>query len=75
MEKIHASSISKRVFFPELWTEHELTTWGIENLENHKILTKLNLRLKSINMEDPKKLEEFENKIDTDIKIEPNLDA
>lgn len=31
----------KRVFFPELWTEHELTTWGIENLENHKILTKL----------------------------------
>ena len=31
----------KRVFFPDLWTEEELKTWGEQNLENHKILTKL----------------------------------
>ena len=31
----------KRVFFPDLWTEEELKDWGKQNLENHKILTKL----------------------------------
>lgn len=31
----------KRVFFPDLWTEKELKDWGKQNLENHKILTKL----------------------------------
>ena len=31
----------KRVFFPDLWTEEELKNWGKQNLENHKILTKL----------------------------------
>ena len=31
----------KRVFFPDLWSKTELETWGVKNLENHKILTKL----------------------------------
>ena len=31
----------KRVFFPDLWTDKELKDWGKQNLENHKILTKL----------------------------------
>ena len=30
----------KRVFFPDLWSTEELETWGEQNLENHKILTK-----------------------------------
>ena len=30
----------KRVFFPDLWSAEELETWGEQNLENHKILTK-----------------------------------
>jgi len=30
----------KRVFFPDLWCAEELETWGEQNLENHKILTK-----------------------------------
>lgn len=28
----------RRIFFPELWTEEELDNWGIDNLEDHKIL-------------------------------------
>ncbi|MDB4710851.1 tryptophan 2,3-dioxygenase family protein [Flavobacteriales bacterium] len=31
----------RRVFFPDLWTNQELKDWGKQNLENHKILTKL----------------------------------
>ncbi len=31
----------RRVFFPDLWTNEELKDWGKQNLENHKILTKL----------------------------------
>jgi len=31
----------KRVFFPDLWSKDELETWGVKNLENHKILTNL----------------------------------
>jgi len=28
----------KRIFFPGLWSEEELTNWGIDNLETIKIL-------------------------------------
>jgi tryptophan 2,3-dioxygenase len=31
----------RRVFFPDLWTKDELETWGVKNLDNHKILTNL----------------------------------
>lgn len=30
----------KRIFFPGLWTEDEIKNWGINNLEDHKELTK-----------------------------------
>ncbi len=29
----------KRIFFPDLWTEAELTNWGIDNLTGHGTLT------------------------------------
>lgn len=29
----------RRIFFPELWSEEELENWGIDNLEDHKIVT------------------------------------
>jgi tryptophan 2,3-dioxygenase len=29
----------RRIFFPELWSESELENWGIDNLEEHKILS------------------------------------
>lgn len=29
----------KRIFFPDLWTDHELNNWGIDNLEDYKVLT------------------------------------
>ncbi len=29
----------RRIFFPELWTEEELTNWGITNLEGHEIVS------------------------------------
>ncbi len=29
----------KRIFFPDLWAEDELKNWGIDNLEEYKILT------------------------------------
>lgn len=29
----------KRIFFPELWTDSELDNWGIDNLEDYKIIT------------------------------------
>lgn len=29
----------RRIFFPDLWSEEELENWGIDNLEEHKILT------------------------------------
>lgn len=29
----------KRIFFPELWSEDELNTWGIDNLESYHILS------------------------------------
>lgn len=32
----------KRVFFPDLWSEEELDKWGINNLEKHEILTRVN---------------------------------
>jgi tryptophan 2,3-dioxygenase len=28
----------RRIFFPDLWTEAELTNWGVTNLEGHEIL-------------------------------------
>ena len=28
----------RRVFFPDLWSEEELKSWGIDNLEGHKAL-------------------------------------
>ena len=28
----------KRIFFPGLWSEEELATWGIDNLESHPVL-------------------------------------
>ncbi|MBT6439568.1 MAG: tryptophan 2,3-dioxygenase [Flavobacteriales bacterium] len=31
----------KRIFYPELWSEEELTGWGIDNLEGHKIITEI----------------------------------
>lgn len=31
----------KRIFFPDLWSKEELEQWGIDNLEKHKVLTKL----------------------------------
>ncbi|MBK7407509.1 MAG: tryptophan 2,3-dioxygenase [Saprospirales bacterium] len=31
----------KRIFFPDLWSEEELQNWGIDNLEGHKVLTKI----------------------------------
>ena len=31
----------KRIFFPTLWTNEELKGWGVENLNNHKLLTNL----------------------------------
>jgi tryptophan 2,3-dioxygenase len=30
-----------RVFFPELWSSQELENWGVENLENYKVLTEI----------------------------------
>lgn len=30
----------RRIFFPELWSEKELETWGVDNLEGIEILTK-----------------------------------
>lgn len=29
----------RRMFFPELWSEEELANWGIDNLEEHKVLS------------------------------------
>lgn len=29
----------KRIFFPFLWSEEELENWGVDNLEEHKVLT------------------------------------
>ncbi len=29
----------RRIFFPELWTEAELENWGVDNLEDHVVLT------------------------------------
>lgn len=29
----------KRIFFPDLWSEDELTNWGISNLEGHEIVS------------------------------------
>ena len=29
----------RRIFFPELWSESELENWGVDNLEEHKILS------------------------------------
>lgn len=29
----------KRIFFPDLWTEEELKSWGITNLEGHEVLS------------------------------------
>lgn len=29
----------KRIFFTELWTDSELDNWGIDNLEDYKVLT------------------------------------
>lgn len=29
----------RRIFFPDLWSEEELENWGVDNLENHKVLT------------------------------------
>jgi tryptophan 2,3-dioxygenase len=31
----------RRVFFPELWSAEELENWGLDNLENYKILTEV----------------------------------
>jgi tryptophan 2,3-dioxygenase len=31
----------RRIFFPELWSEIELKNWGITNIKDYKILTKL----------------------------------
>jgi len=28
----------KRIFFPELWSQDEIDNWGINNLENYKLL-------------------------------------
>lgn len=28
----------RRIFYPELWTEEELNNWGVDNLEDHKVL-------------------------------------
>lgn len=29
----------RRIFFPELWTESELENWGVDNLEDHALLS------------------------------------
>jgi tryptophan 2,3-dioxygenase len=29
----------RRIFFPDLWSEEELTNWGVRNLEGHDILS------------------------------------
>lgn len=29
----------RRIFFPELWTETELENWGVDNLEDHAVLS------------------------------------
>lgn len=29
----------RRIFFPELWTDEELETWGVNNLEGYKTIT------------------------------------
>ena len=29
----------KRIFFPFLWSEEEITNWGIDNLESYKVLS------------------------------------
>ena len=31
----------RRIFFPELWSENELENWGVDNLTEFKILTKV----------------------------------
>lgn len=28
----------RRIFYPELWTEQEIEKWGVDNLEDHKVL-------------------------------------
>jgi len=28
----------KRIFFPQLWTDHELSTWGVENINECKLI-------------------------------------
>lgn len=29
----------RRIFFPDLWSEEELSNWGVDNLEGHKIVS------------------------------------
>ena len=29
----------RRIFFPELWREEEFDNWGIDNLEDHEVLS------------------------------------
>lgn len=28
----------RRIFFPDLWNEEELSNWGVDNLDDHKVL-------------------------------------
>lgn len=31
----------RRIFFPELWSEDELNKWGIDNIDDHKVLSQI----------------------------------
>lgn len=31
----------RRIFFPELWSSEELENWGVDNLEDHKVLSEV----------------------------------
>lgn len=37
-QKYMLPKYQRRIFYPELWTEEEIANWGIDNLEDHKVL-------------------------------------
>lgn len=37
-QKYMLPKYQRRIFYPELWTQEELDNWGVDNLEDHKIL-------------------------------------